>query len=65
MEDRTIEVVPGPQDLFRRGAEEFVHAAQESVRARGSFSVALSVGSTPKGLFALLATDESFRAKTS
>src|SRR4051812_40040136 len=61
MTTREIEILPDAQGLFRRGAEEFVRAAHESVSERGSFSVALSGGSTPKGLFGLLATDEIFR----
>jgi 6-phosphogluconolactonase len=61
MSERQIEIVPGSHELFRRGAGEFVRAAQESVSAKGSFSVALSGGSTPKGMFALLASDELYR----
>lgn len=38
-----------------RAAEEFCRAASESVRARGRFDAALSGGSTPRALYALLA----------
>ena len=43
--------------LARAAAEEFAHAAEEAVRARGRFTVALSGGSTPRSLHRLLATD--------
>lgn len=46
-----------PQELFSAAAEEVVRAAEESVAARGRFTIALSGGSTPKGLFNLLATN--------
>lgn len=48
------------QDLA--AAHLFVRLAQEAVVRRGRFTVALSGGSTPKGLYALLATDRHFRA---
>ncbi|MBC8043087.1 MAG: 6-phosphogluconolactonase [Rhizobacter sp.] len=44
-------------ELFQRAAEIFLHAAKEAIAERGLFKVALSGGSTPKGLFTLLATD--------
>jgi len=46
-----------PQELFSAAAEEVVRAAEESVAARGRFTIVLSGGSTPKGLFNLLATN--------
>lgn len=46
-----------PQELFSAAAEEVVRAAEEAVAARGRFTIALSGGSTPKGLFNLLATN--------
>jgi 6-phosphogluconolactonase len=49
-------------ELARAAAEEFTHLAEEAIRARGRFSVALSGGSTPRRLFALLADPkEPFR----
>jgi 6-phosphogluconolactonase len=48
--------------LAHAAAEEFTHRAEEAIRARGRFSVALSGGSTPRRLFALLADPaEPFR----
>ena len=46
------------EDLSRKGAEQFVAAARQAIAAQGRFSVALSGGSTPKGLYLLLATPE-------
>ena len=44
-------------ELSRRAAQEFVRRAGEAVQARGIFTVALSGGSTPKGLYTLLGSD--------
>jgi 6-phosphogluconolactonase len=59
-----IRIVPGAEVLFRAAAEEFAQAAEEAVRSRGSFTVALSGGSTPKGLYSLLAGDPNLRSRT-
>jgi 6-phosphogluconolactonase len=59
--DPDREVLPNAQGLQGRAAELFSRLAAEAVRERGSFSVALSGGSTPRGLYALLAR-EPFRA---
>jgi len=52
-----IRILTTPQELFSAAAEEVIHAATESVAARGRFTIALSGGSTPKSLFNLLATN--------
>lgn len=52
-----IEVLPSGEALMRAAAERFVAAAAGAIRARGRFAVALSGGSTPRGLYALLATE--------
>lgn len=44
------------KDLSRRVAEEFVRLADESIKQRGRLIAALSGGSTPKGVYSLLAT---------
>ncbi len=51
-----IRILGNSADLFRAAAVEFSELANEAVQARGRFCVALSGGSTPKGLYALLAT---------
>ena len=52
-----IRILTTPQELFAAAAEEVVKLANESVAARGQFTIALSGGSTPKSLFNLLATN--------
>jgi 6-phosphogluconolactonase len=45
-------------ELNRKAAEQFVALARQAIAARGRFAVALSGGSTPKGIYSLLATGE-------
>jgi len=52
-----IRTLTTPQELFEAAAEEIVHAANEAVKQRGRFTLALSGGSTPKSLYNLLATN--------
>ncbi len=58
-ESAHIEILPDPAALARRVAEWMTAAA---LAAKGIFRVSLSGGSTPKALFALLASDE-FRGR--
>ena len=51
-------VLPNLAALLQAAAERWVAASIEAMRARGRFHVALCGGSTPKGLYALLATDD-------
>src|SRR5262245_37285874 len=53
-----VKIYPTTDELIRAAAELFVNSHNEAMRARGRFSVALSGGSTPKALYALLATKE-------
>lgn len=48
-----------PQDLFRAAAEGLIRSAEESVAKRQRFTIALSGGSTPKGLYNLIAANAS------
>jgi 6-phosphogluconolactonase len=59
MTTREIRKLTTPQDLFHAAAEEFIRAANQAVEKRGRFAVALSGGSTPKNLYALLAANAS------
>ena len=52
-----IRTLTTPQELFSAAAEEVVRAANESVKQRGRFTIALAGGSTPKSLYNLLATN--------
>ncbi len=58
----TLQIVAQPAELYRAAAEIFVRIAQQAVAANGRFSVALAGGSTPKGLYSLLASDPALRA---
>ena len=57
-----IQIVADTEALYRAGAAEFVRQAGVGVGVKGLFTVALSGGSTPKGLYGLLATDPALRA---
>jgi 6-phosphogluconolactonase len=57
-----ISIAADPSKLAREGAQLFVRLAIENVAAKGLFTVALSGGSTPKLMFALLA-DEPFKSQ--
>jgi 6-phosphogluconolactonase len=48
--------------VYRAAADLFVRRAVDAVDARGCFMVALAGGSTPRGLYSLLATDDRWRA---
>lgn len=52
-----VHVYPDTAGLARAAAELFVHLAEGAVRARGRFTVALAGGSTPRGTYALLASE--------
>ena len=48
--------------LHAAGADVFAEAAAEAVRRAGRFSVALAGGSTPKGMYSLIASDARLRS---
>src|ERR1700681_3587540 len=62
-QQREIYILKDNPAIARRAAEEFVKMAQSAVTRNGSFTVALSGGSTPKLLYSLLVTDAALRAK--
>lgn len=51
-----IRILNTPADLFQAAADEFAALAAQAVQSHGRFTVALSGGSTPKSLYALLAS---------
>jgi 6-phosphogluconolactonase len=57
-----ITVAADVDGLYRAAAGVFQRASADAVAARDVFRVALSGGSTPKGLYSLLATDETLRS---
>lgn len=57
-----VKIYSTSDELIHAAADLFVTCHNEAMQARGRFSVALSGGSTPKALYALLAT-EAFSAQ--
>ncbi len=55
---RETQIFKDPPELFGAAAAIFADLASTAIRARGKFTVALSGGSTPKGLYTLLAKGE-------
>jgi 6-phosphogluconolactonase len=53
--------LPEVEKLQQTAAELFVAAAAEALRARGVFTVVLSGGTTPKGVYSRLAEDDALR----
>ena len=49
--------------IAKRAAQDFLQSATQAVSEKGSFTVALSGGSTPKALYSLLATDAALRSQ--
>lgn len=54
--DPVVRVFADPEGVARAAAEEFERRVLQKVQSHGDFAVALSGGSTPKRLYALLAT---------
>lgn len=54
-----IHVLQNGSALSRAAADEILRVAREAIAARGRFTIALSGGSTPKAIFALLAADHA------
>ena len=53
-----VQIFDDAEAVARAAAEEFVAASREAVEARGTFSIALSGGTTPRRVYELLASDE-------
>lgn len=51
-----IEVLSGLEAVSHKAAETFFNISRSCISTRGKFSVAISGGSTPRGLYTLLAT---------
>jgi 6-phosphogluconolactonase len=58
-----VRILPDGAAIAKRAAEKFVEAAKAAVKKKGSFTVALAGGSTPKALYGLLANDPALRAQ--
>jgi 6-phosphogluconolactonase len=53
-----LKTLPDLHALQRVGADEIIRCAKENINTRGSFSIALSGGSTPQGMYAMLAGEK-------
>jgi 6-phosphogluconolactonase len=58
-----VKILTDANAIAQTAAVLFLEAAQEAVREKGSFSVALAGGSTPKALYGLLASSPLLQAK--
>jgi 6-phosphogluconolactonase len=61
--NREVRILADANALAETAALEFLDAAQKAVQAKGTFTVALAGGSTPKVLYGLLATNPLLQAK--
>jgi 6-phosphogluconolactonase len=61
MQNREIQIVENGEAVSRSAAEMMVSLALEKLKSKESFAVALSGGSTPKNMFAVLANDAALR----
>jgi 6-phosphogluconolactonase len=57
-----LTIVADVDAVYQAAADLFLKAALDAVDARGAFTVALAGGSTPRGLYSLLATGDKWRA---
>jgi len=58
-----VRILPDAAAITERAAQKFVEIASAAVAQKGSFEVALSGGSTPKALYAMLVNDPVLRAQ--
>src|SRR6266576_3502022 len=61
--NQEVRILADANSIAKTAAAEFLQAARESISEKGSFSVALAGGSTPKTLYGLLASDPSLQSK--
>jgi len=58
-----IERLPSVQSIYEAAATLFQRSAADAIRERNAFSVALAGGSTPRGLYSLLADNSRWRER--
>jgi 6-phosphogluconolactonase len=61
--NREVRILGDASSIAQTAAAEFLEAARQAVSEKGTFSVALAGGSTPKALYGLLATNPLLQAK--
>ena len=52
-----LNILPSTEEIFKEAAKLFVTAANEAIDQKGYFTVALTGGSSPEGLYRLLSED--------
>lgn len=60
---REVQIFPDASALTQRAVQEFVKSANEAIAQKGSFTVALAGGSTPKALYSELADNPAIRSQ--
>lgn len=60
---RDVVIFPDAANLTRRAADEFLKSVNDAIAEKGSFTVALAGGSTPKALYSLLTADPAYSSK--
>jgi 6-phosphogluconolactonase len=58
-----VRILTNIDAIAKRAAQDFLQSATQAVSEKGSFTVALSGGSTPKALYSLLASDTALRSQ--
>jgi 6-phosphogluconolactonase len=58
-----VRILTNIDAIAKRAAQDFVQSATRAVSEKGSFTVALAGGSTPKALYSLLASDAALRSQ--
>jgi 6-phosphogluconolactonase len=58
-----VRILTNIDAIAKCAAQDFVQSATQAVSEKGSFTVALAGGSTPKALYTLLATDAALRSQ--
>jgi len=61
--EREIRILVDGAAVAQRAAQEFVRVANDAVRKKNAFNVALAGGSTPKALYSLLVNDAALRSQ--
>jgi 6-phosphogluconolactonase len=60
---RDVVIFPDAASLTRRAADQFLKSVNDAIAEKGSFTVALAGGSTPKALYSLLTADPAYSSK--
>lgn len=58
----SVRIVADPEELAREGAGIFIARVQEALREKETCTVVLAGGSTPRGVYSMLAEERGFRA---